>query len=119
MKTTCFLIVLVCCTQLISAQTLKIYKTDQSTISFNLADVDSIRITTSASGSNNMILGWNKTPSTSDKSVVGLKQENSRETIVERKIYTDETSNCYKTPAHIVEQNGTSYYVACAKKIIR
>jgi hypothetical protein len=48
MKTKYIIIILVCLSQALMAQSLKVYKTDNTTLDFNLSDIDSVRFSTTA-----------------------------------------------------------------------
>jgi hypothetical protein len=50
MKTNYLLILLVCFSQMLMSQTMKIYKTDQTILDYKLTDIDSIKISTSPNG---------------------------------------------------------------------
>lgn len=49
MKIYSLLVLIICSSQIFNAQTLKIYKNDQTTLDFQLSDIDSITFTTSSS----------------------------------------------------------------------
>jgi hypothetical protein len=70
MKTNYLLILLVCFSQILLAQTMKIYKTDQTTLSFTLSDIDSMKISTSANGSMVSSSNWTCFTNSSTQSII-------------------------------------------------
>lgn len=79
MKSAYLLIIILCFVNLISAQSLIIHKTDQSTQSFNLVDIDSISISAAALGSCSSISGSNCIQNSPDRIAAGLLPVNIQE----------------------------------------